>query len=293
MLARAVRYLGIMTEHDVAIAHVTLEVRRPDRWRRFLADLTDGQARVVWDDSTRGHALRLREGRADDLVLLGLAYPDEDRLAAVTRNLTAAGVLWEQVPGGIRCVDPAGTPLELLVNDDTTPERGWPLGHVALTHRDQPALAAFYSDVLGLRCNEVIEKPAGPIELRASFLGGARRHHTVAVMNVPSRRRLHHVCFAARDVATVEVTWQQALAARVPISMELGQHALPDGTTSFYAASPSGIDVEIGAGGNVLDGVTPAPLHGTETSSWGHAMRLRAKLRVAGALALQRLGLAS
>ena len=67
--------------------------------------------------------------------------------------------------------------------------------------------------------------------------------------------------------------------------------ALPDGTTSFYAASPSGIDVEIGAGGNVLGERIAGPLQGTETSSWGHALRLRAKLRVAGALALQRLGL--
>jgi catechol 2,3-dioxygenase-like lactoylglutathione lyase family enzyme len=291
MLAHATRYVGIMTEHDVAIAHVTLEVRRPDRWRRFLADLTGDQARVVWDDRPRRHALRMREGRADDLVLLGLAYPDEDRVAAVTGKLAAAGVPWERVGGAIRCVDPAGTPVELLVNDDAGPDAGWPLGHVALTHRHQPALAAFYSEVLGLRCNEVIAKPAGPIQLRASFLGGARRHHTVAVMNVPSRRRLHHVCFGARDTATVEATWQRALEQRVPISMELGQHALPDGTTSFYAASPSGIDVEIGAGGNVLGERIAAPLQGTETSSWGHALRLRAKLRVAGALALERLGL--
>jgi catechol 2,3-dioxygenase-like lactoylglutathione lyase family enzyme len=291
MFAPAARYVGCMNEHDVAIAHVTLEVRRPDRWRRFLADLTGEKARVVWDDAPRRHALRLREGRADDLVLLGLAYPDEERLAAVARNLTAAGIAWEHRAGAIRCVDPAGTPLELLVTDDAASDDGWPLGHVALTHREQPALAAFYSEVLGLRCNEVIDKPVGPLQLRASFLGGTRRHHTIAVMNVPSRRRLHHVCFGARDVATVEATWQQALAAGVPISMELGQHALPDGTTSFYAASPSGIDVEIGAGGNVLPCAVDAPLHGTETSSWGHALRLRARLRVAGALAMQRLGL--
>lgn len=282
-----------MIQHDVSIAHVTLEVRRPDRWRRFLDDLTGDQARVVWDDAPRRHALRLREGRADDLVLLGLAYSSEEQLAAAARRLTAAGVAWESIAqGAIRCADPAGTPIELLVHAEPAPDAGWPLGHVALTHRDQPALAAFYGDVLGLRCNEVIDKPAGPIRLRASFLGGPRRHHTVAVMNVPSRRRLHHVCFAARDVASVEATWNRALAERVPISMELGQHALPDGTTSFYAASPSGIDVEIGAGGNVLDEVIAAPLRGTETSSWGHALRLRAKLRVAGALALQRLGLA-
>jgi catechol 2,3-dioxygenase-like lactoylglutathione lyase family enzyme len=271
---------------------VTLEVRRPDRWRRFLAELTGDHARVVWNDEPRRGALRLRRGPADDVVRLGLAYPSEDRLAAVARDLTAAGVAWQAVAGTIRCTDPAGTAVELVVDDGPAPaDAGWPLGHVALTHRDQPALAAFYGELLGLRCNEVIEKPAGPIQLRASFLGGARRHHTVAVMNVPSRRRLHHVCFAARDVATVEATWRRALEQRVPISMELGQHALPDGTTSFYAASPSGIDVEIGAGGNVLDERVAAPLQGTETSSWGHALRLRAKLRVAGALALQRLGL--
>jgi catechol 2,3-dioxygenase-like lactoylglutathione lyase family enzyme len=274
--------------HDIAIAHVTIEVRRPARFRAVLAELTGSPAPPSM--------LRVTHGRSNDLALLGLAFPSEDRLMATAARLTAAGVLWERVPGPtltIHCVDPARNRLELAVVDDTAAAPpAWPVGHVALTHRDHAALEHFYNDVIGLRLNEQIRAAAGPIELHGSFLGSAHRHHTIAVLNLPSRRRLHHVFLAAPTIGEVELGYAAALAARVPMSMELGQHSQPDGTTSFYASSPCGFDVEIGAGGNVLDGrdIT-APLRGDSTSSWGHTVTMRARLRVARALALQRLGL--
>ncbi len=286
---------------EIAIAHVTVEARRPDQFLQFLTKLAPDALRVVRDDAepTRRHALRITQGRSDDLKLLGLAYPDVAQLHATIARLAAAGVPWERAPrvgalDAVRCVDPAGNPLELLVFDGRAPaDPGWPVGHVALTHRDPSALERFYGAILGLRLNERIRSPAGPIELNMSFLGSPRRHHSVAILDLPSTRRLHHVCFGARDVATVEAHYAQAKAARLPISMNLGRHSLPDGTTSFYAASPSGIDVEIGAGGNVLDGrPIDGPLRGDPTTAWGHEVSVRARMRVVGALALQRLGLA-
>jgi hypothetical protein len=65
----------------------------------------------------------------------------------------------------------------------------------------------------------------------------------------------------------------------------LGQHPLPDGTTSFYAAAPSGFDIEIGAGAAAfLAPQEPAP--SSVISLWGHRPSLRAPLRIVRALAL-------
>ncbi len=293
-----------MTDLEVSIAHVTIEVRRPERWRQFLTALTRAPdtLRVEWDEAihTRRHALRITQGRRNDLKLLGLAYSSRAHLAATLARLTAAAIPWERVtpPAGtleaVHCLDPAGNALELLVFDGPAPvDPAWPVGHIALAHRDHTALETFYSTILGLRLNEQIQSAAGPIDLHASFLGSARRHHSVAILDLPSTRRLHHVFFGARDVDTVAATYEQAKAGRISISMHLGQHSLPDGTTSFYAASPSGIDVEIGAGGNILDGrAIDSPLRGDSTSAWGHQVSMRARMRVMRALALQRFGLA-
>ena len=139
---------------EVSIAHVTIEVRNPARWRQFLTNLTGepDAMRVVWDEepSTRRHALRITRGRRNDLKLLGLAYPDTAQLAATLARLTAAAIPWERVPpapgivDAVRCVDPAGNALELLVFDGpNTADPAWPVGHVALTHREQGVLEHF------------------------------------------------------------------------------------------------------------------------------------------------------
>lgn len=298
-----------MSDLEVSIAHVTIEVRHPERWRQFVANLTDTPdcMRIEWetDDATSRHALRITRGRSNDLKLLGLAYPDTASLDATLARLTKTAIPWERIQpqagvvDAVHCVDPAGNALELLVYDGvaatttTTTDPRWRVGHVALAHRDQQALEHFYSAILGLRLNEQIRSAAGPLDLHASFLGSAHRHHSVAILDLPSTRRLHHICFAAREVPAVEASYERAMAAKIPMSMHLGRHSLPDGTTSFYAASPSGFDIEIGAGGNVLDGrVIEAPLRGDSTSAWGHEVSMRARMRVVRALALQRLGLA-
>ena len=128
----------------------------------------------------------------------------------------------------------------------------------------------------------------GPLALERGFLGIAMQHHALAVLNVPGRRRLNHVMFEAPSVAEVARLYDQAGQAGVPISFGLGQHLLPDGTTSFYAAAPSGFDIEIGAGAAAfLAPQEPAP--SSVTSLWGHRPSLRAKLRIVRALALRGL----
>jgi catechol 2,3-dioxygenase-like lactoylglutathione lyase family enzyme len=290
------------TPCEVSIAHVTVEVSKPDRLRSWLVALAGDEPRVTFDDVPRRGALRVVAGSKDDLALLGLAFPDELALDAVLRRLNQSGLAWQETDapqGWTRAVhteDPAGTPLELLVRDRHCPtsDGGWPLGHVALAHPRVSDLERFYSETIGLRCNERLATRTGPLSLQGSFLGSARHHHTLAILNVPSFRRLHHVFFGAPDVGVVAERWFRARAAGIQMSLDLGRHPLPDGTTSFYAASPCGFDVEIGSGGNLLDGSDLGePLTGKLASSWGHEASVRAQLRVVAALIAQRLGMAA
>ncbi len=286
---------------EVSIAHVTVEAKNPDRLRSWLVALAGEAPRVTFDDTPRRGAMRVVPGPKDDLIRLGLAVPDERALDAVLHRLNESGVAWQETapPEGwtraVRTEDPAGTPLELLIRGrHFPPDHGWPLGHVALTHSRVSELERFYADTIGLRCNERLAARVGPLSLQGSFLGSARHHHTVAILNVPSFRRLHHVFFGAPDVGVVAERWFRARAAGIHLSLDLGRHALPDGTTSFYAASPCGFDVEIGSGGNLLEeSYVPEPSMGNLASSWGHVASFRSQLRVAAALIAQRLGVAA
>lgn len=287
-------------ECAVSIAHVTIEVRKPDRMRSWLVALAGDDPRVTFDDVPRRGAMRVVAGAKDDLTLLGLALPDGHALDAVLGRLKNTGIAWEEIdppPGWSRAVrteDPAGTPLELLVHDRHGPadHGGWSIGHVALAHPKVSELERFYTETIGLRCNERLATRVGPLSLQGSFLGSTRQHHSIAVLNVPSFHRLHHVFFGAPDIGVVAERWFRARAAGIHMSLDLGRHALPDGTTSFYATSPCGFDVEIGSGGNILDeGDVGGRSTGNLTSSWGHAVSGRARLRFVGALIAQRLGM--
>lgn len=283
-------------ERDVSIAHVTVEVQKPERLRSWLEALAGDQPRVVFDDAPRRGAMRVVAGSLNDLSLLGLALPGDLALDGALRRLSEAGTAWHEIDPqegwsrAVRTEDPAGTPLELLVRDPrcASDRRGWPLGHVALSHPRVDDLERFYTETIGLRCNERLATRAGPLSLKGTFLGGARHHHTLAVLNLPSFRRLHHVFFGAPDIGVVAERWFRARAAGIHMSLDLGRHALPDGTTSFYAASPFGFDVEVGAGGNLLDERDAAAGDPSDLSSaWGHTASVRSRLRVVAALVSQ------
>jgi hypothetical protein len=290
-----------MEANEVSIAHVTVEISRPDRWRSWLETVAGENARVVFDGAEARGALRVIAGSKDDIVLLGLEFPSDDALEAALVRLAAIEIAWHEAepPHGwtraVRTTDPAGTALELLVPDPAVAgDHRWPLGHVAFTHPEVAELERFYADVIGLRCNERLAARVGPIALQGTFLGSARHHHALAVLDLPSFRRLHHVFFRAPDVGVVTEHWFRARGAGVHMSMDLGRHSLPDGTTSFYAASPAGFDLEIGSGGGLLEGSDiDGPSTGSTPSSWGHAISVRARLRVAAALIAKRLRKAS
>jgi biphenyl-2,3-diol 1,2-dioxygenase len=122
------------------------------------------------------------------------------------------------------------------------------------------------------------------------FLHCNARHHSLALFNLPLRRRLHHFMLQAAQISDVGRAHERARREQVPLSLSLGQHPEPDATFSFYGATPSGFDFEIGAGTQQIAPAGWQPQSTGVASSWGHRPTLRVQWQVAVGLSRRKLG---
>jgi biphenyl-2,3-diol 1,2-dioxygenase len=300
------------------LGYLAFAVRRPERWHAFCRTMLGLPEPVTNLDGSLGYALDgearqrliVEEGKADDLAAIGLDCADLDALLA---RLTTLGIATERAPsslGNARRVarlhllsDPMGNRIELHSGaeaaDKPVASAEMPggyrtgalgMGHAVLVSRDLAAMERFYVDALGFGVSERLAAKVGPIQVRGTFLHCNRRHHSLALFDLPLRKRLHHFMLQAERLADVGAAFERAQRTRVPLSLELGQHPDPDGTFSFYGRTPSGFDFEIGAGGQEIE---PAGWqeHTTDiTSVWGHKPKLGLQLRMAKELVVRGLG---
>ncbi|MCE4556249.1 VOC family protein [Roseateles cellulosilyticus] len=296
------------------LSYVVIETRRPERWRRHCEQVLglpppreEADGSLGWQLDGAWHRLIVKPGKADDLAALGLEAVDEATLDALLAGLRSAGVEVGSAPTGQRInrhvqrlhelKDPEGNGIELCwglaaarepFNSDAFPggfhggDTGF--GHVALVARDLAAMEAFYTGLLGFGVTERLATRVGPLDVRGTFMHCNARHHTVALMALPLRRRLHHLMLQAADWRDVGAAHARARAHRVPMSLALGQHPDPDGTFSFYAASPSGFDIEIGAASGEIDPVHWRETATSVTSRWGHEPQWHLQWQMAKAL---------
>lgn len=295
---------------EMSLGYLVFEVSKPAAWRDFAT--THLGCQIVADAHGEDCALRidrkayrllLRQGKADDLAVLGWEMPNEAALQALAARLATAGIPAEtfgaedlaarQVTAGLRFRDPMGLVNEAVVGQ---PDAAMPfasdvmpggfitgefgLGHAVLaTGRKAAAMEDFYIRVVGLSLTERVDTKIGPIKVDGAFLHCNRRHHSLALIAIPSRKRLLHFMLQAAQLRDVGMALTRARAAGIRPSLDLGQHPDPDGTISFYAPTPSGFDYEIGAGSGAIDPAT----HRTEvkhaTSDWGHKPSLRMQMR--------------
>ena len=163
------------------------------------------------------------------------------------------------------------------------------MGHAVLVSRDLEAMERFYAGALGFGVTERLETRVGPITVRGVFLHCNARHHSLALFDLPSARRLHHFMLQANAHMDVGRAFERARERKVPLSLDLGQHPAPDGTFSFYGMTPSGFDFEVGAGSGEIEPQAWSVVRTTQTSSWGHKPQWRLKWRMVSALVSQRL----
>jgi biphenyl-2,3-diol 1,2-dioxygenase len=304
----------------LAVGYLVFDVKRPERWHGFCRDmlglpepLSNGDGSLGYRIDDRRQRLIVRPGKTDDLAALGLACDSNAVLDAMTMRLRQAGLTVEtgdaalcaarRVVRLVRTFDPMGNAVELHVGAEAantsfasnevpggfrTGDHG--LGHAVLVARDMAAMERFYVEVLGFGVTERLATKVGPIAMRGTFLHCNRRHHSLALFELPLRQRLHHFMLQANDFADVGRAFERARRHKVPLSLGLGQHPDPDSTFSFYGQTPSGFDFEIGAGSRAIE---PAGWQTTKTdvtSTWGHKPQLRLQLKMAKELAIRSLG---
>jgi 2,3-dihydroxybiphenyl 1,2-dioxygenase len=291
----------------INLAYLALQVRDLARWRRFAADMLGLPASAINGDGTlalrlddRAHRFILRQGAADDIDALGWEVADQQDFDAIVARARAAGanpaagdkalcqarrverLVHFTGPDGVRNelvmgLGQAGTAFTsaLMPGGFRTGTMG--LGHAVLSSTDMHQAASYYRDVLGMRLSQELRCSIGPFEIGGVFLHCNPRHHSLALFQMPTKGRVHHVMIEANDMRDVGSAWERAHKLKVPIILTLGQHPEPDGMVSFYGMTPSGFDFEIGAAGQLIDPENFEPITIHVTSDWGHHPTLRAK----------------
>lgn len=301
------------------LGYLVFGVRDTDAWdafgRTFLglpAPVANSDGSSGWRVDAAAHRLIVQQHKADDVLALGFDAGSAASLDAHVARIEAAGHRVAQAaPGEVKArrvaclsvlTDPAGNRIELFHGLEAaaaafdspafpgrfrTGELG--IGHAVLVHDDLEAMEAFYTSALGFAVTERLDTKVGPIRVRGTFMHCNARHHSLALFDLPSRKRLHHFMLEANDPMDVGRAFERAEQQGVPISLDLGQHPRPDGTFSFYGTTPAGFDFEIGAGAGLIDPQRWESTATGQTSSWGHKPRMRLRLRAIRDLASRAL----
>jgi len=283
-----------------SLGYLGFKVSDIDAWTAFAsgvlglmaAPAPEGERRFRADE--QAWRLSIRAGDDDDLDYIGLEVADAAALAAVADRLRAAGVgvsdndtdLAEArgVSGLIVCRDPQGLEVEIYygataryevpfaspagVGGFVTGDQG--IGHVVLAAADIGAARRFYADLLGFRLSDIIRMRVSPtMAIDLEFYRCNPRHHTLALVPAPARKRLHHFMLQAQQLDDVGFALERAQGAGAAITASLGRHT-NDHMLSFYARTPSGFEVEFGHGARTVDEAAWRVARHDKTSLWGH-----------------------
>lgn len=252
-----------------------------------------GVERLRIDD----HAWRiaLEPGDLDDIAWAGFEVAGPKELAELRARLAAAGYAVEDgdatllaergVLGLIRTIEPGGLPIEIYFGPThqtevpfaspvgarfVTGRQG--LGHIVLTTTELAATRNFFLDVLGFRHSDTIRMAMGPdFHVDLEFYYCNPRHHTLAVapLPMPMPKRMHHMMLQVETLDQVGFALDRAPATGTRLTQGLGRHS-NDKMVSFYAATPSGFEVEYGYDALEVDAETWTQARHEKISSWGH-----------------------
>jgi 2,3-dihydroxybiphenyl 1,2-dioxygenase len=270
-----------------------------ERWRELAVDvlgmavgsgpspdalylrIDDRPARVV-----------IHPGQTERLVAAGWEVRDKETWQQVVRQLEDAGAPVKvasyqeceerRVQECVFTEDPGGTALEIfygssLVHDKApmthgatfvTGQQG--LGHVVLPTASIDASYDFYTGVLGFRSRGAFKmSPPGAPPSYLHFLSCNERHHALALAPWPQDNGIIHFMLEVETLDQVGMALDRLHKRKFPLSSTLGRHT-NDNMVSFYVATPSGFDIELGFDGLRVseEGYTAEVI--TADSTWGH-----------------------
>ncbi len=289
----------------ISMGYMVVESRRLAEWQRFASDglglhaeRIDGGALALRID-THQRRILVREGAAEDVVAIGWQLHDEHALQRVLKRLRAAQIDVREVSGAEaaeRGVERLwaftgpkrlrfelftrprleARPLQMRASGFVTGAMG--MGHFAMTTREPEAALRFFQQTFDARLSDTIEDRLNGITLELSFLRLNERHHSVALaatrgqrMN-PLRTSIHHLNLQAASLDDVTEAYRRMRGMGYAIANAIGQHP-NDRELSFYVASPSGFEIELGWNPIVVtedDEKAWQPSHYQGISLWGH-----------------------
>jgi 2,3-dihydroxybiphenyl 1,2-dioxygenase len=289
---------------NVKLGYLRFEVKDLPRWQRLLQSVigmvpsdpgADGA--LVFTHDQHQHRVALSSGTSDDVTAVGWEAGDDATFESIVDHLKQAGIPLRNgsrseararsVERLVCFEDPDGNPLELFSGprcslrpfQSTLMPRGFltgytGMGHVLLTVRDLDRTRAFYCDVLGFVNHGYLDWQ--DVGLKGLFFYCNPRHHSIAVVQTPTGKRIHHFMLETNFMEDVGYVWERALANQVPIEMSLGQH-IDERTFSFYGVTPSEFLFEVGYGTRLVD-VANEPFHEYQSISlWGHHRAARGR----------------
>ncbi len=287
------------------VAYVGIGSTAPDavtQWLRDVVGLMPGEppagAHSAWRLDGKAHRVWVEAASSDDAIAIGFEATSAAHYDATLQRLERAGAVLVPMPPeacavrrvktGVVVAAPWGVPLELvhgLANADapyasaTFPggfmTAGSGFGHIVLmaaNSAEYEASCRFATDALGLALSDWLRLPRPEGDMHASFFHCNPRHHSLAIVHVPGvrhDRRLNHINFELTRVAEVGTTYERVLRSGTAIANTIGQHA-NDGMVSFYAVSPGGWRVEIGAEGRTIGPDWADVREYDRISDWGH-----------------------
>lgn len=249
-------------------------------------------ARYRMDD--RAFRIHLDKGAADDISFIGLEVETPEGLQALRERLEKAGVPCAPASDNLKkergvrdllvLTDPAGLQVEVYVGATALTNMpfhspagvsgfmtgGQGAGHVVLASEKIDEIRDFYTRLLGFRLSDTIGMAISPdFTLVLEFYHCNPRHHTLALAPMPAPKRLHHFMVEMATLDDVGFAMDRIGACGVKQTMTLGKHS-NDQMVSFYAATPSGFEVEVGTAGIEVHDEVWRVTHHEVTSMWGH-----------------------
>ena len=274
------------------LGYVGISVSNMEEWEHFATEILGLQSNGV--DANGNLTLRMDEyshrfivssGGKDDIEFVGFQVTDEPALREMVGQLKEAGVevnygtpdeaKARRVEGFIKFEDPDGTATEVYygppisfdnpfhspraVSGFVTGDQG--LGHVVYHVENLERSLNFYRDVLGMKISDFIRNLV--------FFHCNPRHHTIALMEAKTAKRLNHFMLQTQSMNDVGATYDLVQDSDMQVTRGLGRHT-NDHMTSFYMKTPSGFDIEYGWGARTVDDTTWQVQRHEKGSIWGH-----------------------
>ena len=275
------------------LGYVGFGVRDIKAWERFATTVVglelvergpDGTLFLRMDEYH--HRIAIHPSGEDDLLYAGWLAPTPADLTALVGRLRAAGVTVDEgtaadatarrVRKVVRFRDPSGRSLEVFTGARVIPGRSFAparpmtgfkagtlgLGHIVVRATDQKASEAFYGDVLGLTLTDY---GSG----RMAFMRCNTRHHSIAFGEIPGSGWLVHIMLEVATLDDLGSAYDVCEREGAPLLKTIGRHP-NDRMVSFYVATPSGFELEIGYGGREIDEQTWVMQTYERGDLWGH-----------------------